>query len=151
MSALCPHNMFLLIFAMNQRYGCFRCMKTLPIIRIKMVVSVVQSIGIFFSLRGVKKDRLLALCSHRHVNFLFWSMSWKLFTFFSYYSGRDRNDCTWLTCVTEKLKKTKQIRCYDQILVKFWKTDREWKHLRRYCTFVPPFFVDDSGAECHAD
>ena len=22
---------------------------------------------------------------------------------------------------------------------------------RRYCTFVPPFFIDDSGAEFHAD
>ena len=23
--------------------------------------------------------------------------------------------------------------------------------IRRYCTFVPPFFIDDSGAEFHAD
>ena len=35
----------------------------------------------------------------------------------------------WLTCVTEKLKKTKQIRCYDKISVKFWKIDRGWKYL----------------------
>ena len=55
LSALCPRNMFLLIFAMNQRYGCFRCMKAIPIIRVKMAVPVVQSIGIFFSVRQVKK------------------------------------------------------------------------------------------------
>ena len=55
LSVLCPHNLFLLIFAMNQRYGCFRCLKALPIIRIKMVVSVIQGIGIFFPLRHVKK------------------------------------------------------------------------------------------------
>ena len=70
LSALCPHNVFLSLFAMNERCGCVRCMKTLAIIRIKMVVLVVQSKGIFFSLKQVK-NRLLALCSHRHVTFLF--------------------------------------------------------------------------------
>ena len=54
MFALCPHNLFLSLFAVNQRYGCLRCIKTLVLIRIKMVVSVVQSIG-FFSLRQTKK------------------------------------------------------------------------------------------------
>ena len=41
---------------MNQIHGCFHCMKTLGIIRIKKVVSVVQSMGIYFSLRQVKKS-----------------------------------------------------------------------------------------------
>ena len=53
--ALCPYNMFLSFFGMNQRYGYLRYMKTLAIIRIKIVVSVFRSIGIFFSLRQVKK------------------------------------------------------------------------------------------------
>ena len=47
LSALCPHNVFLSLFAMNERCGCVRCMKTLAIIRIEMVVLVVQSKGIF--------------------------------------------------------------------------------------------------------
>ena len=47
--------MFLPLFTMNQRYACLRCRETRPIIRIKMVASVVQSIGIFF-LRLVKKS-----------------------------------------------------------------------------------------------
>ena len=51
----CVLNMFLSLFAMNPRYGCLLCMKTLATIRIKMIVPVVQSIGIFFSLRQVKK------------------------------------------------------------------------------------------------
>ena len=38
---------------MNQQYGCLRCMNTLAIIRIKMIV---QSIGMIFSLREVKKS-----------------------------------------------------------------------------------------------
>ena len=53
---LCPHNMFLSLFAMNQRYGCLRCMKTLAIVWIKMIVSVVQSICIFFLLGRQKKS-----------------------------------------------------------------------------------------------
>ena len=61
--------MFLLTFAMNQRCGCFRCEKTLPIIQIKMVASVVENIGMFFLLG--KENRILALRSHRHVTFLF--------------------------------------------------------------------------------
>ena len=40
----------------------------------------------FFSYTGWK-NRLWAFCSHRHVTFLFWSMSWKQFTFFSYWTG----------------------------------------------------------------
>ena len=52
---VCPHNIFQSLFAMIQRYGRLRCVKTFGIIRIKTVVSVVQSIGIFFSLRLVKK------------------------------------------------------------------------------------------------
>ena len=38
-----------------------------------------------------KENRFLALCSHCHVTFLFWSMSWKLFTFFSYHLRRARS------------------------------------------------------------
>ena len=53
-SALFPRDMFLSLFAMNQRYGCLRCMKSLAIIRIKKLVSVVQTIDIFFLL--VKKS-----------------------------------------------------------------------------------------------
>ena len=49
----------------------------------------------FFFVLGKYKSRLLALCSHHHVTFLFWM------------------DRIWLTCVTEKLNQTKQIRCYD--------------------------------------
>ena len=41
---------------MNQRYGCLGCMKTLAIIRIKLFVSVAQSIGIFLSFRQVNKS-----------------------------------------------------------------------------------------------
>ena len=33
---------------MNQIYGCLRCMKALDLIRIKMVVSVVHSMGILY-------------------------------------------------------------------------------------------------------
>ena len=54
LSGLCSHNRFLSLFALNQRYGFLRCMKLLATIRIKMVVSVVQSIGIFSSSK-VKK------------------------------------------------------------------------------------------------
>ena len=50
LSVLCLCDMFLSLFAMNQRYDCLPCMKTIPTFRIKMVVSVVQSIGIFFLL-----------------------------------------------------------------------------------------------------
>ena len=46
------------LFARNQRYGCLRYVKALAIIRIKMVVSVVQSIDTF----SLKKNWLLALC-----------------------------------------------------------------------------------------
>ena len=53
--ALCTYNMFLSFFAMNQRYGYLRYMKTLAIIRIKTVVSVFQSIGIFFFSEAGKK------------------------------------------------------------------------------------------------
>ena len=55
LSALCPHVMFLSLFALNQRYDFLRCVRTLAIIQIKVVVSVVQSIGIFYSHRQVKK------------------------------------------------------------------------------------------------
>ena len=48
--------MFLSLFAMNQRYCCFRCMKTLAIILIKIVISVVQSIGIGIFSSNVKKS-----------------------------------------------------------------------------------------------
>ena len=39
---------------MNKRHGCSHCKKTLAFIRIKMVISVVQSID-FFPLSKVKK------------------------------------------------------------------------------------------------
>ena len=52
LSTLCLHNTFMPLFAMNQIYGCLRCMKALDISRIKMVVSVVSVVhGYFFSLR----------------------------------------------------------------------------------------------------
>ena len=40
-------NRFLSLFALSQRNSCFRCMKFLAIIRMKVVVSIVQSIDIF--------------------------------------------------------------------------------------------------------
>ena len=33
----------------------------------------------------------------------------------------------------------------------YYEMKKEMKNPRRYCTFVPPFFIDDSGAEFHAD
>ena len=97
MSASCPHNIFLSLFAMNQRYGCLRCMEFLAIIRMKMIVSAVQSIDIFFSLRQVK-NQLLALCLHRHVTFLFWTVSWKQLTLveyiYSFFLQNSFNFCT---------------------------------------------------------
>ena len=69
--ALCPYNMFLSFFGMNQRHGYLRYMKTLAIIRIKTVVSVFQSIGIFFSLRQVKKSVVsVVFTPSRHFLFL---------------------------------------------------------------------------------
>ena len=53
---------------MDQRYGCLCCMEALAIIRIKMVVSVVQSMNLFFSCEV--KHQLLVLCPYRHVTFL---------------------------------------------------------------------------------
>ena len=65
-SALFPRDMFLSLFAMNQRYGCLRCMKSLAIIRIKKLVSVVQTIDIFFSL----SKKIICKCSVRTVTWL---------------------------------------------------------------------------------
>ena len=51
LSALCSYYTYISLFAMNQIYGCLRCMKALDIIRIKIVVSVVSvfhSMDIFF-------------------------------------------------------------------------------------------------------
>ena len=61
--------MFPSLFAMNQRYGCLHCMKTLAIIRIKMVAPVVQSIGIFFSLEV--KESIVSVISAPSRAFLF--------------------------------------------------------------------------------
>ena len=63
---------------MNQRfmvvmivlYERYDCMKALAMIPTKMIVSVVQSVGIFFSLKRLK-NWLLALCPDRHMAFLF--------------------------------------------------------------------------------
>ena len=42
-------------------------------------------------------------------------------------------------------------RAAAQIRGNSYKSMRKHKLERRYCTFVPPFFIDDSGAEFHAD
>ena len=49
-------NMFLSLFAMNQRYGCLHCTKTLAMIRIKRLFQLFRA-NIFFSLRQVKKKK----------------------------------------------------------------------------------------------
>ena len=65
--------MFMSLFVMNQGYGYLRCMEALAIIRIKIVVSVVQNMNIFFF--HEVKNWVLMLCPYRHVTFLFQNMS----------------------------------------------------------------------------
>ena len=133
------------------RYSCFRCMKTFPIIRIKMVVSIVQSIGNFFSQRQVKKIR--CYCCVRTVTWL------------SRFEAYPENCSHSLTTKVGEIKRIeygwlvwqknsiKQIRCYDWILVKFWKIDMRLKYIKVHgrCSVENKYFsLIHSLARCLA-
>ena len=132
---LCPHYPFISLFAMNQIYGCLRCMKPLDIIRIIMVVSVisvVHSISIFLS--EVKKSVVSV------VRTVPWLSCFEACPENGSESRGDRIDGIWLTCASEKLEKTKQTRLDFSKLLKILIGNENQENFHEICYDESKYF-----------